>query len=83
MSDESATNLELSILEIVSQHRDIHILNIMNQIKQMTMITGQSFDKNAFNESIVGLEKKGYIKRLVTNPDTFGITEKGINLLES
>ncbi len=83
MSDESATNLELSILEIVSQHRDIHILNIMNQIKQLSMITSQSFDKNALMESIEGLEKKGYIKRLVTNPDTFGITDKGTSLLES
>ena len=83
MSDKSATNLELSILEIVSQHRDIHLLSIMDQIKQMTMITSQSFDKNAFKESIEGLEKKGYIQRLVTNPDTFGITEKGVNLLES
>ncbi len=83
MSDESATNLELSILEIVSQHRDVHLLSIMDQIKQMNIVTGQPFDKNAFMESIEALEKKGYIQRLVTNPDTFGITEKGNKYLET
>ena len=83
MTDESITNTEQNILEIISQHRDIHLLNIMAQLKQMSTITGQSFDKNLFKEIMTGLEKKGYIKRLVSNPETFGITEKGRNLLET
>ena len=83
MTDESVTNTEQNILEIISQHRDIHLLNIMAQLKQMSTITGQSFDKNLFKEIMTGLEKKGYIKRLVSNPETFGITENGRNLLET
>ncbi|MFX0122049.1 MAG: hypothetical protein ACFFAE_00280 [Candidatus Hodarchaeota archaeon] len=81
MSDEILTNMELTIIEIISQHRDIHFLNIMAQIQQMSNITGQSFDKKVFEESLVKLEKKCYIKRLPSNPETFGITEKGRELL--
>lgn len=81
MSDETLTNIELTILEIISQHRDVHFLSVMAQIQQMNSITGQSFDKKAFNESLVELEKKGYIRRLPSNPETFGITEKGQELL--
>ncbi|MFX1284400.1 MAG: hypothetical protein ACFFB5_12130 [Promethearchaeota archaeon] len=81
MSEEKISNIELTILEIISQHRDIHYLNIMAQIKQMSNITGQSFNKNLFEESISGLEKKEYIRRLPSNPETFGITEKGRNLI--
>ncbi|MFW9904933.1 MAG: hypothetical protein ACFFFH_11415 [Candidatus Thorarchaeota archaeon] len=81
MSDETLTNMELTIIEIISQHRDIHFLNIMAQIQQMSSITGQPFDKKAFNKSLMELEKKGYIRRLPSNPETFGITEKSQELL--
>ncbi|MFX0015170.1 MAG: hypothetical protein ACFFB2_10235 [Promethearchaeota archaeon] len=81
MSDEVLTNMELTILEIISQHRDIHLLNIMEQVKQMTIITSQIFDKKLFNESLERLEKNGHIKRHITNPEIFGITEKGSELL--
>ncbi len=81
MSEEEISNMELTILEIISQHRDIHFLNIMAQIKQMSNITDQSFNKNLFEESLAGLEKKKYIRRLPSNPETFGITEKGRDLL--
>lgn len=81
MSEEQISNIELTILEIISQHRDIHYLNIMAQIKQMSNITDQSFNKNLFEESLAGLEKKEYIRRLPSNPETFGITEKGRDLL--
>ena len=81
MSEEEISNMELTILEIISQHRDIHFLNIMAQIKQMSNITDQSFNKNLFEESLAGLEKKKYIMRLPSNPETFGITEKGRDLL--
>ena len=75
------TNMELSIIEIISQHRDIHFLNIMAQIQQMSSITNQPFDKKVFDEGLVELERKGYIKRLPSNPETYGITEKGRELL--
>lgn len=75
------SNMELTIIEIISQHRDIHFLNIMAQIEQMNSITGQPFDKKVFDENLVGLEKKGYIRRLPSNPETFGITEKSRELL--
>ena len=81
MSDEMLTNMELSIIEIISQHRDIHFLNVMAQIQQMSGVTGQSFDKIVFDKSLVELEKKGYIRRLPSNPETFGLTEKGRELL--
>jgi DNA-binding HxlR family transcriptional regulator len=81
MSDETLSNMELSIIEIISQHRDIHFLSIMAQIEQMSSITGQSFDKKVFAESLAELEKKGYIWRLPSNPETFGVTEKGRELL--
>ena len=81
MSDEILTNMELTILEIVSQHRDIHFLNILAQVKQMATLTTQTFDKKLFDESLANLEKKECIKRHVTNPETFGITEKGKDLL--
>ncbi|MFX1516251.1 MAG: hypothetical protein ACFFC6_08080, partial [Promethearchaeota archaeon] len=80
-SDEMITNMELSIIEIISQHRDIHFLSIMAQIQQMSSITNQPFNKNQFNESLAKLEMKGYIRRLPSNPETFGITEKGRELL--
>lgn len=83
MTDEKVTNLEITILEIISQHRDLHALNIMAQIQEMNRITGQEFDKDMFIESMNRLEKNGYIRRLVNNPETFGITEKGDTLLES
>lgn len=75
------SNMELTIIEIISQHRDLHFLNIMAQIQQMSSVTGQSFDKKVFDESLVELEKKGYIRRLPSNPETFGITKKGRELL--
>ncbi len=81
MSNEMLTNMELTIIEIISQHRDIHFLNIMAQIQQMSSVTGHSLDKKVFDESLVELEKKGYIRRLPSNPETFGITEKGRELL--
>ena len=81
MTEEGLTNTEITILEIISQHRDIHFLNIMAQIKQMATMTGQTFDKKLFEESLAGLEKKGFIKRLVRNPETFGVTEKGKDLI--
>jgi hypothetical protein len=81
MSDEMLTNMELSIIEIISQHRDIHFLNIMAQIQQMSSITNQSFDRRLFDENLAELERKGYIRRLPSNPETFGITEKGREML--
>ena len=81
MPDETLSNMELTIIEIISQHRDIHFLNIMAQIQQMSSITGQSFDKKTFDASLEKLEKRGYIRRLPSNPETFGIAEKGKEVL--
>ena len=82
MTEKSLSNMDLTILEIVSQHRDIHFLSILAQIKQMFTIIGQSFDKDLFKESLTKLEKEEYIKRLNSDPETFGLTQKGKDFLE-
>ncbi|UCE14381.1 MAG: hypothetical protein JSV04_04185 [Candidatus Heimdallarchaeota archaeon] len=82
MTEENLTNMEITILEIISQHRDIHFLNILAQIQQMFAMTSQSFDKNLFKKSLTKLEKEEYIKRLISDPETFGLTQKGGDILE-
>lgn len=81
MTQEGLSNMEISILEIISQHRDVHLLNIMAQLKQMTTITGQLFDKKQFMESIERLEHLDHIKRLSSNDQTFRLTETGKDLI--
>jgi len=53
----------------------------MAQIQQMSSITNQPFDKTLFDQGLAELERKGYIRRLSRNPETYGITEKGRELL--
>jgi DNA-binding MarR family transcriptional regulator len=78
---EPVSNVELSILEIISQHRAIHRINVMGQMLEMSKITGQSFDKALFRKSILNLEKAGYIRRSKSDIETFIITPEGKELL--
>ncbi len=74
---ESMSNMELSILEIISQHRDAHRINIMGQMIEMYKHTGQSFDKALFRRNLLKLEKKRYIKRSESDTEVFIITPDG------
>lgn len=80
MTEITLNNTELTILEILSQQRDSHRLNIMAQMIKMAKITGQSFDKALFEKSLLSVEKNGYIKSLESDPDTFILTSKGKEL---
>lgn len=79
--EEELTNTELTILEIISDHRTIHRIMIMGQMQEINKITGQDFDKALFRRSLLRLEKIDYIKRLLTDDNTFKITEKGKEIL--
>lgn len=81
MAEITLNNTELTILEILSQQRDSHRLNIMAQMIEMAKITGQPFDKALFEKSLLSIEKTGYIKSLEADPDTFVLTSKGKELL--
>ncbi|MHA2226200.1 MAG: hypothetical protein ACXAC8_13410 [Candidatus Hodarchaeales archaeon] len=81
MTQDGLSNMDISILEIISQHRDIHLLSIMAQIKQMTTITAQIFNKNQFMENIERLERLGHIRRLPSNDQTFCLTQTGKDLI--
>ena len=78
---EELTNTELTILEIISDNRTIHRIMIMGQMQEINKITGQDFDKALFRRSLLRLEKIDYIKRLLTDDNTFKITEKGKEIL--
>jgi predicted transcriptional regulator len=80
-NEVSMSNMELSILEIVAQHRGAHRINIMGQMIEMYKHTGQSFDKALFRRSLLKLEKKGYIKRSESDTETFIITSEGKEFL--
>ncbi|MFW9779295.1 MAG: hypothetical protein ACFFE8_10625 [Candidatus Heimdallarchaeota archaeon] len=83
--DENLSNMELTILEIITQQRDIHIPVIMGQVQSMFTATGQPFDKALFRGSLLRLEKLGLIeKRKYPNSsmETAVVTEKGRALID-
>ncbi len=77
MNDSELTNLSLSILEIISQQRDIHILLVKGQIQQMNKITGQTLEDSDFEQAVHQLEQRGLIKEIESRPDSFVLTSKG------
>ena len=77
MNEIELSNLSLSILEIIAQQRDIHILLVKGQLQEMNKITGQTLEDSDFNNSIYELEQKGLIKELETKPKSYIITSKG------
>lgn len=82
--EETLSNMELTILEIIAQQRDIHIPIVMGQVQSMFTTTGQPFDKALFRRSLLRLEKLNLIEKR-KYPDsvmeTTVITEKGQDYL--
>ncbi len=80
MNEQKLSNISLSILEIISEQRNVHSLVIKGQIQDLNKITGNLVSDSKIEETLVQLEKTGLIKQLKT-PKTFAITEKGLNYL--
>ena len=82
--EETLSNMELTILEIIAQQRDIHLPIVMGQVQSMFTATGQPFDKALFRRSLLQLEKLSLIEKR-KYPDsvmeTAVITEKGQDYL--
>ena len=79
---EEKTNLAQSILEIIAQKRDVHILMVKGQLQEISKITGRSLDNSKFEETIQQLEKKKLIKKIDPKNDIIILTSKGKEYLE-
>ena len=75
------SHVEQTILDIMAQFPDIHLLNIMAQLKELYTITSQDFNNDLFEMGMEKLEKLEYIKRIPSNPDSFTLTTKGREFL--
>ena len=80
MKKPNLSNISLSILEIISEQRNVHSLVIKGQIQELNKITGRSVNDSEIEIEIEHLEQAGLIKQLTT-PNTFAITEEGTNYL--
>ncbi|MHA1237142.1 MAG: hypothetical protein ACTSQ9_05740 [Candidatus Hodarchaeales archaeon] len=80
MKTLNLSNISLSILEIISEQRNVHCLVIKGQIQELNKITGRSVEDSEIEREIEHLEQTGLIKQLTT-PNTFTITEEGTNYL--
>ena len=80
MNEKNLSNLSLSILEIISEQRNVHSLVIKGQLLDLNKITGSNLSGSEIDDTLILLEKSGLIKELET-PKTFSITEKGMNYL--
>ncbi len=74
------SNISISILEIISELRNVHSLVIKGQIQEINKITDRSVNDSEIEEAIEQLEQTGLIKQL-TAAKTFTITEEGMNYL--
>jgi hypothetical protein len=74
---EEISNLALSILEIIAQQRNVHILVIKGQLQEMSKITGKILDNSQFDQAIQQLEEKKLIKKINPKKDTLILTPKG------
>ncbi|MHA1993297.1 MAG: hypothetical protein ACW97Z_02030 [Candidatus Hodarchaeales archaeon] len=81
MNEAELSNLSLSILEIIAQQRDIHILLVKGQLQEMSKITGQTLEDSDFNNAIHELEQKDLIKELESKPKSYTSTSKGKSVL--
>ncbi len=77
MNEVELSNLSLSILEIIAQQRDIHILLVKGQLQEMSKITGQTLEDSDFNNAIHELEQKDLIKELESKSKSYILTSKG------
>ena len=70
------TGDELTILEIGSQKSSMHTLAVLDQVKQMTLLTGKGFDKEVIMKHLRDMYDRGlvdYLEKL----DSWKITEDG------
>ena len=74
---EEISNLALSILEIIFQQRNVHILIVKGQLQEMSKITGQDLNDSEFEEAIQQLEEKKLIKKISHRKDVLILTSKG------
>jgi predicted transcriptional regulator len=81
VNEAELSNLSLSILEIIAQQRDIHILLVKGQLQEMSKITGQTLEDSDFNNAIHELEQKDLIKELESKPKSYTSTSKGKSVL--
>jgi hypothetical protein len=79
---EEISKLALSVLEIVSQQRNVHILVAKGQLQEMSKITGQSLDDSEFEKACLQLEDKKLIKKIGAKKNTLILTPKGKEYLE-
>ena len=77
MNDSELTNLFLSILEIISQQRDIHILLVKGQLQEINKVTGKTLEDSDFEQAVHQLEKRGLITEIESRPNSFVLTSKG------
>ncbi len=80
MKKPNLSNISLSILEIISEQRNVHSIVIKGQIQELNKITGRFVKDSEIEMEIEHLEQAGLIKQLKT-PNTFTITEEGTNYL--
>jgi predicted transcriptional regulator len=77
VNESELSNLSLSILEIIAQQRDIHILLVKGQLQEMNKRIGQTLEDSDFEVAIHQLEEKNLIKELETKPKSYILTSKG------
>lgn len=70
------TNEELTVLEIVGQRTSMHTLGVLDQVKQMTALTGSAFDKDVVMGRLNSLKDKGLIS-YIDKLDSWKITDDG------
>ena len=74
------SNISFSILEILSEQRNVHSLVIKGQIQELNKITGWTINDSEIDRAIEQLEQSLWIKQLTT-PKIYAITEEGMNYL--
>ena len=83
MNDRNLSNLALTIIEIINQQYNVHVLVVKGQIQDMMKITGKKLDNSEFKDAITHLEAIKFIQRLSTNSDVLILTEEGKKFLQS
>ena len=78
---DELSNIALSILEIIGQQHDVHILLVKGQLQEMSKITDHTVKNSEFEEAIDMLEEKNLIERHEFNTDTLIITSEGKDYL--
>jgi predicted transcriptional regulator len=76
MKQTKLSNISSSILEIISEQRNVHSLVIKGQTQELNKFTGRLVSDSEVEEAIEQLEQNGLIEQLTT-PVTFKITEEG------